>query len=72
MRSFVKQKRFTGALEEDIDSRISIYEIMAVICEVSGDENLEALAVMLIGSAFLYYYSHVKHCGSFENAINAL
>lgn len=56
----------------DLNSTVSPYRTMAAMCEVSGDDMLKVILVMLFGDTLLYYSTHVKHCTSYEEAIGAL
>lgn len=54
-----------------MDSTISMYETMATLCEVTDDETLRAIPVVLSGEALIYYSTHVKQCKTYEDAISA-
>lgn len=54
-----------------MDSTIRIYETMANMCKVNGDEEFQAVTVMLTKNTFFYLSSHVRHCASYREAINS-
>lgn len=72
MRSFVGQKPLKRILEENMNSKVSVYERMAAMFEVNSADMVKAIPVILSGDALLYYLGHVKHCTSYEEIINEL
>ena len=72
MRAFVGKATFAGNWDEDLTNTISVFETLATMCEVSYEEKLKSLPVMLSGDALNYYASNIKDCNDYEEAIELM
>lgn len=72
MCSSVRQDASTLSWEEDLDSTLSNYEIMAILCEVTDEEKMRAAPVMLSGDGLIYNSSHGQQCNTYEDAKGAI
>ena len=64
MRAFVGKDAFTGGWDEDLNTTIIIFETLSIMCEVSEEDQLKAVPIMLKGDALSYYSSYAAKCGS--------
>lgn len=72
MRSFVSRKTFAGLWEEDMDSTISFFETLAMVCGVTSDDKLRAIPIMFSADDLIYYASHITQCRSYEDTTNTV
>lgn len=72
MRSFTGQQTFLCSWEENLDSTICVYETMETSSDVTEEERLKAVSVMLSGDPLLYHTSHAKQLKLYEEATNLL
>lgn len=42
------------------------------MCEVNGEEELNAIPVMLSSDALIYQFSHARKCKAYTEAVNTL
>lgn len=54
-----------------MNSIITVYQIITTTCEVNNDDKPKTIQVMLTSDAPRYLSPHVKHCVTYEEAINA-
>ena len=69
MRAFQGKQTFSGSWEEDLDCCINIFNTLAVMCEVSMEDKLKAIPVMLTGDALNYYANNASSCIDFDQAM---
>ena len=72
MRAFGTKKRFSGSWDEDLDDTISIFETLSNICELSDEEKLKAIPIMLMGDAMSYFSNKAKTYDTYEDAMITL
>ena len=72
MKAFQGKQTFSGCWEEDLDNCINVYNTLALMCEVTPQDKMKAIPVMLTGDALNYYANNSKSCSTFDNAISML
>ena len=58
-KAFGNRKRFTGSWDEDITSILAMYDRLANMCELSKEEKLRAMPIILDGDALDYSSSKI-------------
>lgn len=72
MKAYNGEMTFSRSWDEDFDSCISIYETFSKMCEVSMEDKLQALPVMLSGDALSYFSTKSVQSSSCDEAIKTL
>lgn len=72
MKAFVGKTTFTGGLDEDLYSYISVFATLSKMFEVSNEKILCSLPVMLSGDALSYFSSNANLYTTYGDAITVL
>lgn len=55
MKDFTGKPSFSGAYEEDLDNVLSIFDTITDMCEITPEEKLQAMPVILKGDALTLF-----------------
>lgn len=72
MKAFHGKPMFAGTWEEDLENVISVFNTLSTVCELSQEEKLKAVPIMLRDDVLNYYSSNYDRCDTFEDAIALL
>ena len=72
MKAFGSRKKYTGAWDEDLSGTIEVFEMSANMCNLTMEQKLKGVPVMLDGPALSYYASNLKSCKTYDSAIEGL
>jgi len=72
MKAFAGGKNYFGAWEEDFYGTVEVYEMSANMCDISNEEMVKGIPIMLDGPALTYFASNLKTSASYEVAIQKL
>lgn len=54
MKAFIGKPTFSGSWEEELENVINVYNTLALIFEVTEEDKLKAVQVMLKGDVLSY------------------
>lgn len=72
MKAYYGKPIFSGGWDEGIDNFLGVYNTMTKMCEMTDEEKLKSLPIMLSGDALSYYSSHVDDCSNYEAGTDLL
>lgn len=72
MKAFVGKPTFSGSWEEDLDNCINVFNTLSSMSEISSEEKLKAVPVMLGGDALSFFANNSSTCESFQGAMELL
>lgn len=72
MRAFNNKSQFSGGWDEDLDNTIGVFSTLATMCQLTPEEKVMAIPVMLAGDALSYYSNQAREEDTFESAMGAL
>lgn len=73
IKAFGNRPKYNGLWDEDLIGTIEVFELAAEMCNVSEQEMLRGIPIMLDGAALSYYGSHVKgKVTNYKDALNQL
>lgn len=67
MKAYHGRKHYSGALDEDLQGSLELYETMCRVCRLSDDEKAQGMPVMLKDDALSFYMSVFKPGNTYEN-----
>lgn len=72
MKAYHGKDSFSGGREEALDNSIGVYETMAKMCQVTEEEKLQSLPIMLKGDALSYFFNNMQSCSTYTEVIQML
>lgn len=57
---------FSGAWSENLNKGLKVYDILESMCQITGEEKLKGMHVMLTGHAFYFYAESSIECVTYE------
>lgn len=72
MKSFVGKKALSGSWADDLESIVGVYHSMANLCEISAEDKLKAIQVVISGGTLTYYWSTVQGWLTYDEAVCAI
>lgn len=72
MTAFIGKPIFSGSWEEDLDNCISIFYTFANMCEITDEDKLRAVTLILRGDALNYFANNSSSCTKFDEAMSTI
>lgn len=69
MRDFKVNPTISGSWEEDLDCCINAFEILSAMCELTPEEKLKSVPVILTGNSLNYCSNKIRTCNDFEEDV---
>lgn len=72
IRAFVGKPTFSGAYDEELEGIISVFETLARMCDISEDEKLRSIPIMLSGEALNHFALNIKGDDDYKDALKMM
>ncbi len=72
MKAYSGRPLFTGDFGDNIAEAIELYGTLRMVCEVTNDDKLKCIPIMLKDSALKYYNSNLRSCKTYSECMERL
>ena len=73
IKAFGTRNKYKGGWDEDLAGTIEVYELTCAMCNITGDDRLDGIPVMLDSGALSYYATNIRNVSkTYDDAITML
>lgn len=72
MKAEINKATLPVTWEEDLENFVSVFETLSKMCQVTSEETLQEILIMLTGDALSFFSSRWQNCNAYDEGVKLI